>query len=384
MNILIIRNYPSYMDINKNTYNIQEIGLAKALVRRGHRCDVLFWTNHEEKVIDFPVKGFGKILIFYKRGITLLKNTIFLSCDSIFEKYDILQPCEYNQIQSWLLAKKYSEKTIIYHGPYYSEFNKRYNLMCKVFDIFFLKTYIKKECKFLTKSRLAKGFLTAKGINQENIFSVGVGIDVQMLTNEKTEDKGQLFQKMNQDEGIKLLYIGRLEKRRNIPFILDILKAVLDNRVMARLYIIGTGDPKYSRYIFNYAAKIGLQEHIIWNECIEQKYLSEIYKLADFFLLPTLYEIFGMVLLEAMYYETVAISTPNGGSSELISNGMNGFILKADSADNWAQCIIDVYKDKERFNLIKKAAGQMIETHFTWDMLAEKFERNYYNMIKHG
>ena len=45
MKILIIRNYPSYMDVEKNTYNIQEVGLAKALVRKGNVCDIVFWTD---------------------------------------------------------------------------------------------------------------------------------------------------------------------------------------------------------------------------------------------------------------------------------------------------------------------------------------------------
>ena len=45
MKILIIRNYPSYMAVKNNTYNIQEVGLAKALIRKGHICDIVFWTD---------------------------------------------------------------------------------------------------------------------------------------------------------------------------------------------------------------------------------------------------------------------------------------------------------------------------------------------------
>ena len=52
MKILIIRNYPSYMDVEKNTYNIQEVGLAKALVRKGNICDIVFWTDKEEKEVN--------------------------------------------------------------------------------------------------------------------------------------------------------------------------------------------------------------------------------------------------------------------------------------------------------------------------------------------
>ena len=45
MKILIIRPWPSLLDVTKNTYNIQEVGLAKALVKRGHSTDILFRTG---------------------------------------------------------------------------------------------------------------------------------------------------------------------------------------------------------------------------------------------------------------------------------------------------------------------------------------------------
>ena len=43
------------MDVERNTYNIQEVGLAKALVRKGHVCDIVFWTDKEEKDITHSI-----------------------------------------------------------------------------------------------------------------------------------------------------------------------------------------------------------------------------------------------------------------------------------------------------------------------------------------
>ena len=45
MKILLVRTWPTLLDVEKQTYNIQEVGLAKALMRRGHQFDLLFWTN---------------------------------------------------------------------------------------------------------------------------------------------------------------------------------------------------------------------------------------------------------------------------------------------------------------------------------------------------
>lgn len=378
MRILIVRNYPSYMAVKNNTYNIQEVGLAKALVRKGNVCDILFWTDKEEEMITVQMDDRGKINVFYRHGKTMLKNTIYDGCKELFENYDILQPCEYNQIQAWLLAKKYPEKTVIYHGPYYSEFNKRYNLMCKAFDLLFLKQYIKQGTRFIVKSDMAKEFLLDKGIKAENVCTVGVGIDAQMLSSEECVPDEKLYLQMREDHSnLKILYIGRLEKRRNIPFIFDIFAEVLKKHNNAQLYIVGNGEDGYVKSSFEYADMLGIREHIVWQEKMEQKYLSNVYKMADFFLLPTEYEIFGMVLLEAMYYETIVLTTRNGGSSMLIENGKNGLIIEEKKASQWASEIINIFNNKKLMKEIKEAASMKIEQGFTWDCIAENFIKQY-------
>ena len=378
MKILIIRNYPSYIDVRHNTYNIQEIGLAKALTRRGHRCDVLFWTNKQEETVCIPVDGYGEIRVFYRHGTTILKNTVYVSCKTLFSQYDILQPAEYNQMQSWILAKKQPNKTVIYHGPYYSSFNKRYNLMCKVFDVLFLKRYIKQNTRFLVKSEFAKDFLVKKGIRKDKVCTVGVGIDVQMLSSNEEVCNDPLYLRMKNDlSDAKILYIGRFEKRRDIPFIVDVFRKVLEKHNKAKLYMVGTGDEKYLNAVFSYMEKVGVRDKVIWQERMEQKYLSNIYKLTDFFLLPTEYEIFGMVLLEAMYYGTVVLTTSNGGSSMLIENGKNGFVFDRKDAQLWANVVDEMLNDLNRMKTIGGLAAKRIEEDYVWDVIGYKFEKVY-------
>lgn len=380
MNILIIRAWPDYLDVNKRTYNIQELGLAKALVRKGHKCDIMFWTDQENRTVELPIGKDGKIHVFYRKGFTVFKNTIFRECNDLYNAYDILQPSEYNQMQSWLLAKKYPQKTVIYHGPYYSSFNKRYNLMCKIFDMLFLKQYIRQGTRFLVKSEMSKEFLIKKGICTAKISVVGVGIDTQMLLT-SDECNEPLYQLIKYRKAkVKLLYIGRFEKRRNIPFIINVFAKVLEQGIDAELYMVGSGNKNYMDKCFTYIEKVGLKNKIFWQEKIEQKYLHKIYSCADIFLLPTEYEIFGMVLLEAMYFKTVVLTTRNGGSSTLIQSGENGFIIESKNSRLWADIIRKLYNEKQEMKRIKDSAFETISRNYTWDALADKFLTCYKGM----
>lgn len=383
MKILIIRNFPSYMAVKNNTYNIQEVGLAKALVRKGHHCDIIFWTEKTEETVNIPVDKMGSVRVFYRRGKTMLKNTVYLDCNELFEQYDILQPCEYNQMQAWLLAKNYPEKTIVYHGPYYSPFNKRYNLMCKAFDAIFLKKYIKQNTQFIVKSNLAKKFLVDKGIEQSNVHTVGVGIDTEMLASNRVVCNNEIYRKMLSDKDvIKILYVGRFEKRRNIRFIIDVFQKVQVQNDKVKLYMIGTGEKEYVQSCFSYINELGLKDKVVWQEKMEQKFLSEIYQMADFFVLPTEYEIFGMVLLEAMYYKTVVLTTQNGGSSTVMHNGKDGYVIQTKDPTKWANVITDTYKDKGKMKMIQNNAHEEIKKKYTWDMVSERFLNQYNELLE--
>lgn len=375
MKVLIIRNYPSYIDIQHNTYNVQEIGLAKALTRMGHQCDVLLWTGNEEKTIR--LKYDEKIIrVFYKKGKVIFKNTIYCKCNTLFEKYDILQPCEYNQFESWYLASKFPTKTIIYHGPYYSKFNKKYNMMCKFFDALFLDRYQELNTPFIVKSNFAHEFLFQKGIR--NITVAGVGIDQNSLTNQESDDKSDFQRKMENDEDvIKILYIGRLERRRNVLFLLDVFRLLSEKIGKIKFYIIGSGKREYIKKVWKRVDELNLHEDIRYEESIEQKYLSAIYKQADFLILPTEYEIFGMVLLEAMNYGIVCASTTNGGSSTLIKNDVNGLVIDEMDPKYWANTICNLTYDTEKMKRIKENARETIQRNFTWDKIASVFVQKY-------
>lgn len=377
MRILIIRVAASYMSIEKNTYNIQEIGLAKALTRLGHKCDVVLWSDSENKdCICYFDQGKRFINVFYRKGKAILKNAFISGLDELIPKYDIIQPCEYNQLQSWILSQKYPNKTVIYHGPYYAEFNKKYNLMCCIYDgLGFPKSYIRNKTKFITKSQKATTFLIQKGLQLEQIDTIGVGLDVDALSDDSNNLPEEVTKVNNIQTSRKMLYIGRIEERRNIEFLISVLKDVTKKDKSVQLIIVGDGKKDYVEHIKKILKKEELLNNVIWIRKIEQKYLCHIYRACNFFLLPTKYEIFGMVMMEAMYFGNIVLTTANGGSEMLIENGINGYILETEKKENWSRIILETNLENQK--AIGKKAHNYIVEHNTWDVLAPEFVKVY-------
>ncbi len=381
MKILIIKTVPGEIKTDKITYNLQELGLASALIEKGIQCDIMCCADSKPSIKEITINDKKKLKLYAVKSIKILKNGFLKNIDSIIDKYDLIQVSEYNQLYTWHLAKKYKNKVIIYHGPYYDKFNKRYNLMANIFDVFFLRRYKKLDTFFITKSILASNYLEGKGL--KNIHTIGVGIDTNLLSvgDQMTHPFYETIRRSSYD--IKLLYIGKIEKRRNTLFLLKILKKLIDDNKNACLIVVGKGE-KYKDTFFAKAKELKIDDKILYYESIEQKYLPEIYKMSSVFLLPTNYEIFGMVLLEAMYFGIPTITTLNGGSSMLIKNGYNGFIIKNNNLDCWIDTITKIYNDKKLSKEISLNSVKKIKNEFTWGALANKFVKIYNDKLKNN
>ena len=373
MKILLVRSSPGYIDVRKARYNIQETGLAKALNKKGHRCDVVFWGGKKEEVVEIEYDNGHTFKVFYLKAYNILKNGAYVGLKELSKGYDIVHCGGYDQLESWLLAKSISEKLVVYHGTYYSGFNKSYNKKVKVIDRLFLPRFKKKRVFFDTKSNLSAEFLKQRGL--KDVYPVGVGIDLEQLQAKEMLESplSDKIISLKKDGKKILMYVGRIEPRRNILFLFDVFKAVNESDKDTKLLIVGKGEEEYKKKCFDHAEEIGIKDAIIYEEYLDQKNLPLVYSYADVFLLPTIYEIFGMVLLEAMYFGVPVVTTYNGGSDMLIDNNENGIIINNFNVKQWKTELLEILNDTKRKERITKKAKIKIENEFTWDALADKF-----------
>ena len=373
MRVLIIRTFPD--KLNLKSYNVQEVGLAKALTLKGHVCDIALYNKREadwEQEYKFKHNGkeFG-FKIYWLHGYNLFKNGFMPTVKKLFPKYDVIQVHEYDQLMSWQLYSKQIKPTIIYHGPYYDKYAKGYNLKCKLFDTLFLPRRKHDDIVVLSKSTLATELMQKKGFR--NVTTVGVGIDLGNFgdnVNSYTEKSKKLRER-------NLLYVGKLEERRNVYFLVEVFREIHKINSDFKLTIIGNGDKEYKDKFLDYIKDEIDVGDIVYKEKAQQTELVEYYNEASFFLLASNYEIFGMVLLEAMYFGAPVISSVNGGSCTLIQNGYNGFVIDEFEKEAWADCILKSIQNECLLEKMKINARKTIEKGFTWDVLADSFIQAY-------
>ena len=378
--ILLVRSTPSA--VNFDAYNLQQLGIGKSFVQKGFDYDFITFKARE------PRKDF----VFYEsngcraRCIELPREKFFkwginrsICTEEFLSQYDLIICQEYYQLETYLISCK-SDKVIMYTGPYYNMFFPRF--FSPIFDALYTKKINKQIKRKFTKSVLAYEFMEKKGYT--GLETVGVALDTTRFENVEILPETQKLADF-MTENRCLLYVGRLSSRKNYPFLLEVYQKILEKEPDIKLVTVGKSlssaiEKKYfgkkdEDYAISCEAELSeeVKRGIYHLDRMENPQLKFIYPLAKAFLLPSILEIFGMVLLEAMYLGAPIVSSENGGSLTLMADGTCGQIVREFDADKWVDAIIRYLDDEEYVKKVVAAGKKKLETTYNWDTIVDRF-----------
>lgn len=365
MKLLYVRSGP--YELNFDSYNLQEVGLAKAFCEKGIDIDILYYSK-ENRNQEIKYSG-HTINILWRKGIKLLRTGIYPSIlnKSFLSQYDYVIASEYSQIMSVLLLLLH-DNVFIYNGPYYNLF--KIPFMEKIYDRLFSSFINNRAKKIFCKTNMSAEYLLKKRINNTKV--IGVGLDTQKL-DIVTSINSDTLQILNQLEGYyNILFVGSIIARKNIAFLFKTFNQLkkLNKEKKIQLIVVGKGDPKYLDYCYS-LLDLEVRKSVRHYDFIDNTQLKYIYQFADLFLLTSTQEIFGMVLLEAMYNGLVTISSYNAGSNTLIVNGENGFVINSFDCNEWVSCIENILFDENKKKYMGNNANKTIVENFLWNRIVD-------------
>jgi phosphatidylinositol alpha-mannosyltransferase len=182
------------------------------------------------------------------------------------------------------------------------------------------------------------------------------------------------------DDKVNILFVGRLEKRKGLGYLIQACGIVKKQFPHFRLIIVGPGTklrPGYEEMVRD----LGL-ENVIFTDFVSNEDLQKYYRTADIFCAPaTGGESFGIVLLEAMACKKPVVAFDIDGYASVLSHEVEGFLTPVGNEKALADALLVLLKDKDlRIKMGEK--GIIKADRYSWTNIAKQVLDYYLTLLE--
>ncbi len=210
---------------------------------------------------------------------------------------------------------------------------------------------------------------------------------VSIIPNGISEDEftpipdGDRFRERYGIEGKMVLFTGRLASNKGLIHLVETIPKVLKDHPDTTFVVIGEDEGMRGK-IQEKAEHLGVKDHLKVIDYIEDySVFKSSYSAADVFFLPSEYEAFGIVLLEAMMCETPCVATRVGGVPEVVSQGETGYLCEYGDTDRFASHISALLDDTNQRKNMGKRGRKRVRKNFTWKKVARQVSKIYEELL---
>ena len=193
------------------------------------------------------------------------------------------------------------------------------------------------------------------GVPPERVSVVGAGLNFDELP--------ELGGGREADAPPTVLFVGNDFIRKGGPRLLEAFRLVRETVPDARLRIAGTPHP--------IAPQPGVE---VLGRVAGRERMSQLYAEADVFCMPSVFDPFGLVLLEAMAHGVPCVATPTCGVPEIVVDGETGLMVPqdADAVQPLAAALVELLTDPQRAAEMGAAGRRRVEQRFLWTHVVER------------
>lgn len=346
-------------DENAGTYNSQEIGLAKAYEKLGHKVYIFYWMERGDERCFTNIPLSGQI------------EKVYLPCRYRIGHHVVV---DMNLLKSYRLDLMHIQTDTFLYAPNAIKYCKRRSIRyyCyigtirsrntnRIFRFIFNKLAFRniramKGSIVFAKTPAVADELKRLGVNKVTVAPVGLDLSI---VPDKLENPLQLKQKYGIAPEKKLVLSVCALRAHKHPFDIFRLAQMLDDGYC----IVHIGDGELREDFMNELKTKTCYGKIVHIGKLPNAKVHSFYHCADYFVNFNSEEIFGMAILEAMYQGCTVIAIHAPGPDYIIENGKSGFLV--DSVSEMVRVINDA---KRVVNPRERILGA-----FTWDKTVALF-----------
>lgn len=227
------------------------------------------------------------------------------------------------------------------------------------------KYSVKKAAKIITISQSSKDDIIQEyGVNSSKVAAIHLGIKESL---KPSMSEKEILEKYSVSSPY-ILFVGTIQPRKNVKRLIEAFSKVVSKNPELKLVIIGKKGWQYEETL-DTPRKLGISEKVVFLHDVTDADLASFYKYAEVFILPSLYEGFGLPVLEAMKYKCPVITSNVSSLPE--AGGDAALYVDPSDTDDIFKKLEKVVSDKTlREKMVKKGEEQVKK--FSWEKSARE------------
>jgi alpha-maltose-1-phosphate synthase len=225
--------------------------------------------------------------------------------------------------------------------------------------------YERRVCKgmrlvFSEAEYLRRSFIEDYEIAPDRVVTIGAGVNLAQFPEENPSKRY---------DNAEVLFIGVDFARKGGWQLLQAFQRVRERIPNARLHVVGPRELSIP-----HESSLGVEYHGFLSKTDSDHFrkLEQLFLRSSVFVMPSLYEPFGIAPLEAMAYQLPCILTRGWALQEFVVPGRNGFLVEAGQADSLEAALLEALRDPDRLQVMGKNARLFVLENYTWPRVIDR------------
>jgi glycosyltransferase involved in cell wall biosynthesis len=226
--------------------------------------------------------------------------------------------------------------------------------------------------------KTADGFIFNSGTTRNSVETLGLAPKpyVTAYPGRNALNPGvnsQFIRKRAEDPGpLRLLFIGSLIPRKELHTLVEALSHIPRKDWALRVVGALDTDKNYTNEVLGRLKRFDLEDNVSLLGSMSSEEIEAEYRNSQVLAVPSSYEGFGIVYLESMGFGAPPLASTGGAASEMITDGLNGFLVSPGDIKGIAEKISRLAEDRALLVQMGEAALDRFAAHPTWDQGCEK------------
>jgi glycosyltransferase involved in cell wall biosynthesis len=369
------------------------LSISKELVKRGHEVTVFTTdlytetpfvrlTDAPDRVDNIPVRRFRAYTMGGEMHYVLVPS---LLCKALSEDVDIVHAHSYGyfHVNAAMLMRRLREVPFVFTPHFHPEWSmwggSRRKKLRRFYDRILGPTILRSADKVIGVSEAEMSLMNGGRLGEDRTAIIPNGISPEDFD---PPPDGGLFRERYELDGRIVLFVGRLASNKGLETLVDSIPRVLSDQKDVKFVLVGQ-DEGMKANLMRKAESLGVAGSLIFTGHItDNRLFRSAFAACDVFVLPSEYEAFGIVLLEAMMCEKPCIASAVGGTSEVVMHEETGLLVEYGDTQELAESIKTILEDSSTAEEMGKRGRKRVLRKFTWERIATEIEAVYGELVR--